>query len=235
MNIQVSSLNGHNWQDYHEKLIQAAREAQRATPPADYATVLAIMKSSQRPSDAKHQLCLTRWNLQVAKQLRAIETETGAYPLATETHRAAMDAPKTASRKVNDTTADTPNPNADRAEPGTPANRSHPPATEIHHAATTPAMEHHRAATTVKAPPVEMTTTRARRTPSGMRLRREDRRKAAGDVKDAEEGASDDEDTASVARSQPPRNAAKVTTDQGAPATINARAQSAAQDHPTAG
>ena len=43
MKVQVSSLNGFNWLDYREKIIRAAREAQRATPELHYAIVLAII------------------------------------------------------------------------------------------------------------------------------------------------------------------------------------------------
>ena len=46
MRLQVSSLNGRKWTEYREILIRAAREAQRATPASDYATVLATVKSN---------------------------------------------------------------------------------------------------------------------------------------------------------------------------------------------
>ena len=67
MRLQVSSLNGRKWSDYHGILIQATWEAQRATPDADYATVLAIMKTNQMPTTIHEQCCLTRWRLQVTK------------------------------------------------------------------------------------------------------------------------------------------------------------------------
>ena len=72
MRLQVSesSLNGCEWTDYREILIRAAREAQRATPDADYATVLAMVKSNQQPTTMYGRRCLARWQLQVGKRLQ---------------------------------------------------------------------------------------------------------------------------------------------------------------------
>ena len=70
MRIQVSSLNGHDWLDYHKKIIRATWEVQRATPELNYTIVLAIMKANQIPNDANKQHCLTCWQLQMAKQLQ---------------------------------------------------------------------------------------------------------------------------------------------------------------------
>ena len=72
MRIQVSSLNGHDWLDYHKKIIRATWEAQRATPELNYAIVLAIMKANQIPNDANKRHCLTCWQLQMAKQLQRV-------------------------------------------------------------------------------------------------------------------------------------------------------------------
>ena len=70
MRLQVSSLNGHEWTEYRGILIQAAREAQRATPDADYATVLATVKSNQQPTTMSVRRGLALWLLQVAKRLQ---------------------------------------------------------------------------------------------------------------------------------------------------------------------
>ena len=67
MKIQVSSLNGHDLLVYCEKLAQAVWEAQHATPEADSATVLAVVKSNQWPSTLCERQCLTRWQLCMAK------------------------------------------------------------------------------------------------------------------------------------------------------------------------
>ena len=76
MKIQVSSLNGHDWSNYREKLLCAAREAKRATSESDYAMVLAIVKSNQRPNDMYKRNCLTQWQFQVGKQLqKAVEND----------------------------------------------------------------------------------------------------------------------------------------------------------------
>ena len=63
MKIQVTSLNGHDWSDYHEKISCAVWEARSATPASVYATVLAIIKSNQWPTTIDEQQCLTRWQL----------------------------------------------------------------------------------------------------------------------------------------------------------------------------
>ena len=73
MRIQVTSLNGHKWSEYRENLLSAVREAKRVTPDSDYATVLAIIKSNQIPTKLHEKLSLTRWRLQVAKQLQRVE------------------------------------------------------------------------------------------------------------------------------------------------------------------
>ncbi|KAF8131681.1 hypothetical protein EV363DRAFT_1296447 [Boletus edulis] len=70
MKIQVSSLNGHNWSHYREKLIHAAREARRATPEHDYTTVLTLVRTNQRPKTIYEQRCKLRWQLQVGEHLR---------------------------------------------------------------------------------------------------------------------------------------------------------------------
>jgi hypothetical protein len=59
MKIQVLSLNGHEWLDYHEKIIQAAWEAQHAISTSNYTSVLAIVKSNQWPSNLREKQCLT--------------------------------------------------------------------------------------------------------------------------------------------------------------------------------
>jgi hypothetical protein len=46
MKIQVSSLNGHEWLNYHEKLLSVSWEAKHVTPKSNYTTVLAIIKSN---------------------------------------------------------------------------------------------------------------------------------------------------------------------------------------------
>ena len=73
MRIQVSSLNGHEWSEYRKNLLSAVWEAKRATPDSDYATVLAIIKSNRIPTKPHEKLSLTRWRLQVAKQLQRVE------------------------------------------------------------------------------------------------------------------------------------------------------------------
>ena len=69
MRLQVSksSFNGHEWTEYHGILIQATQEAQCATPDADYAMVLATVKSNQKPTTMHEQHCLNWWQLQIAK------------------------------------------------------------------------------------------------------------------------------------------------------------------------
>ena len=95
---------------------------------------------------------------------------------ATDVHHAATDItpkPETASWMVNTKTADTTNSNTDHAKPQTPADRSHTPVT---------------------TPPVEMTTMHTiTQTPSGMKLQGDNQGKAAGGIKDAGEGVSDEE------------------------------------------
>ena len=76
MKIQVSSLNGHDWSVYHEKLVQAVREAQCTTSKVDYATVLAVIKSNQWPSNICEWQCLTRWQLCMAKHIQALGEAT---------------------------------------------------------------------------------------------------------------------------------------------------------------
>ena len=70
MRLQASSLNGREWTEYREILIRAAREAQRATPTSDYATVLATVKPNQTPTTIHEKRCLTRWQSQAAKRLQ---------------------------------------------------------------------------------------------------------------------------------------------------------------------
>ena len=60
LQVSESSFNGHEWTKYRGILIQAAREAQRATPDADYATVLAIVKTNQTPTTMYRRRCLAR-------------------------------------------------------------------------------------------------------------------------------------------------------------------------------
>ena len=77
MKIQVSSVNRHDWSNYREILICTVWEAQQAMPGLNYTIVLAIMKSNQRPNDNYKQQCLTRWQLQMAKQIAwAVENDT---------------------------------------------------------------------------------------------------------------------------------------------------------------
>ena len=56
--------------EYHEILIWATQEAQCMTPTSDYAMVLTTVKSNQQPTTMYRWCCLTRWQLQVAKQLQ---------------------------------------------------------------------------------------------------------------------------------------------------------------------
>ena len=93
MKIQVLSLNGHDWSGYCKKLAQAAWEAQCATPEADYATVLAVIKSNQWPSTLRERQCLTQWQLCMAKCIQALgEATSDAH--GSEVPRAATTQPQ---------------------------------------------------------------------------------------------------------------------------------------------
>ena len=143
---------------------------------------------------------------------------TDSESAATELHHAATDKPpepKTASRTVNAKTADAANLNADRAEPQTPADRSHTP---------------------VQTPPVETTTKHTiARTPSGTKPQGEDRGEAAGGVKDAREGVSDEEQSRAHERVDNPANGADTSTDEtAAKATASAYMDAAHLTHQTA-
>ena len=76
MKIQVTSLNGHNWSDYREKIIHTAWEARSATPTSVYATVLTVVKSYQWPSSIDKQQCLTRWQLCMGNRLQVLGEAT---------------------------------------------------------------------------------------------------------------------------------------------------------------
>ena len=109
MRIQVSSLNGHDWSDYHEKLLSAAREARRATLESDYATVLAIIKSGQRPKDIYKQQCLTRWQLQMAKQVqRVVENDKATERVNEDTAAAWIPDHEVAERNTDSISLATP-------------------------------------------------------------------------------------------------------------------------------
>ena len=129
MKIQVSSLNGHDWSGYHEKLAQAAREAQCATLEADYTTVLAVIKSNQWPSTLCEWQCLTQWQLCMAKCIQALREATSdahnsEVPRAATTQ---LQEPQTARQQVHEETTDTTTTNSERAEPVAPADSSHDP------------------------------------------------------------------------------------------------------------
>jgi hypothetical protein len=129
MKVQVSSLNGHDWSDYREKLTQAAREARSATPASNYATVLAVIKSNQWPSNLREQQCLTRWQLSMARHIQALGEAT-SKARNSEVPRAATtqpQEPQTALRQVHEETADATTTHSERAEPIAPADSSRDP------------------------------------------------------------------------------------------------------------
>ena len=129
MKIKVTSLNGHDWSDYREKLIHTAQEAQSATPASIYATVLAVVKSNQWPTSVYERQCLTRWQLCMGQQLQALGEAT-IKARDSEVPRAAMmqpHEPETACRQVHEETADTTTTHRKCAEPMTPADSSRDP------------------------------------------------------------------------------------------------------------
>jgi hypothetical protein len=129
MKVQVSSLNGHDWSDYREKLTQAVREARSATPASDYATVLAVIKSNQWPSNLHEQQCLTRWQLSMARHIQALGEAT-SKARDSEVPRAATmqpQEPQTALRQVHEETTDATMTHSECAEPIVPADGSHDP------------------------------------------------------------------------------------------------------------
>ena len=129
MKIQVSSLNGHDWLVYHEKLVQAVWEAQRATLKADYTIVLAVIKSNQWPSNICEQQCLTRWQLCMAKHIQALGEATSKVRNSEVPRAATMQPqkPQMARRQVHEETTDATMTNSERAKPVVPADSSHNP------------------------------------------------------------------------------------------------------------
>ena len=126
MKIQVLSLNGHDWSDYREKIIRAAREARSATPALVYATVLAIIKSNQWPTTIYERQCLTRWQLCMGQRLQALGEAT-SEARDSEVPRAAMTQPhecQTACRQVHEQTTDTTTTHHEHAEPIVPVDGS---------------------------------------------------------------------------------------------------------------
>ena len=99
MKIQVTSLNGHDWSDYREKIIHAAREARSATPASVYATVLAVIKSNQWPTSIYERQCLTRWQLCMGQRLQALGEAT-SKARDSEVPRAATTQPHELQRAV---------------------------------------------------------------------------------------------------------------------------------------
>ena len=129
MKIQVTSLNGHDWLDYQEKIIYAAREARSATPASVYATVLAIIKSNQWPTSIYERQCLTRWQLCMGQRLQALGEATSEACDSEAPCAATMQPHKlqTACRQVHEKTADTTTTHHEHAEPMTPADSSRDP------------------------------------------------------------------------------------------------------------
>jgi hypothetical protein len=122
MRTQVSSLNGHNWSDYCEKITQAAREARSATPASDYATVLAVIKSNKWPENPRERHCLKSWQLLVSRRIKAL-VEATSEARDSEVPRAATtrpQEPQTARQQVHEETADTTT-HSERTEPIAPA------------------------------------------------------------------------------------------------------------------
>ena len=126
MKIQVLSLNGHDWSVYHEKLVQAVWEAQRTTLKADYAIVLAVVKSNQWPSNIREQQCLTQWQLCMAKHIQALGEATSKAHDSEVSHTATMQPqkPQMARQQVHEETADATMTNSEHTEPVVPADSS---------------------------------------------------------------------------------------------------------------
>ena len=129
MKIQILSLNRHDWSDYREKILSAAREAKHTTPEADYATVLAVVKSNQWPSTLHERQCLTRWQLCMAKCIQALGEATSKARDSEVPRTATMQPqkPKMACQQVHEETADATTTNSKRTEPVAPADSSHNP------------------------------------------------------------------------------------------------------------
>ena len=130
MKIQITSLDGHDWSDFRKILIQAAREAQRATPETDYATVLAVIKSNKWPENPRERHCLKQWQSQMARRIQVLKEAT-SKARNSEVPRAATtqpQEPQTARRQVHEEeTADATTTNSERAEPVAPADSSRDP------------------------------------------------------------------------------------------------------------
>jgi hypothetical protein len=128
MRTQVSSLNGHDWSDYREKITQAAWEARSATPASDYTTVLAVIKSNKWPENPRERHCLKSWQLLVSRRIKAL-IEATSEARDSEVPRAATmrpQEPQTARQQVHEETADTTT-HSGRAEPIAPADGSRDP------------------------------------------------------------------------------------------------------------
>ena len=144
MKIQVTSLNGHDWSDYREKIIHAAREAQSATPASVYTTVLAVVQSNQWPTSIYKRQCLTRWQLCMGQRLQALGEAT-SRARNSEVPRAATTQPHELQRTVENGKTTVREKNTERV--GEMGETPHGKVNEEVAAATGPGMkttEHHR-------------------------------------------------------------------------------------------
>ena len=154
MKVQVSSLNGHDWSDYHEKIIHAAQEARSATPASVYATVLAVIKSNQWPSSIYERQCLTQWQLCMGQRLQALREAT-SRARDSEVPRAATTQPHELQRAVENGKTTAREKNVERV--GEMGEMPHGKVDEEVAAATGPGMkttEHHRTDSVSLATPV---------------------------------------------------------------------------------
>ena len=129
MKIQVTSLNGHDWLDYCEKIIHAVQEVRSTTPTSIYATVLAVIKSNQQPTRIYELQCLTRWQLCMGQRLQALREATSKARNSEVPHAAMTQPhkPEAACRQVHKETTDTTMTHRERAEPIVPADGSRDP------------------------------------------------------------------------------------------------------------